>query len=408
MWGERRHVRSAPPRWARLGSTLALTLGCAGAVGLAGCSAPAGQGPPATASLPVGSPPTTSAVPDGGTVEAHAPAWVAAALPTAVWGLPGVRVERGATAMARPGGPDGDVVVVGTVSRQVSAQLGDIGREAVRVARRAWQPSWDGRLLVVAPVDRRQWAVVAGPAAQSVGPAMTVSGREGPAYVVLDPLAWESATIDGRRALVIHEAVHVAVAAGGGRDASRAKDTTRPGQPGSAPPESLSAGPSGASGPSGSSRSGASGASGAPGASGASPSSGAMSPGPGPTAAPPASVPLWLSEGFAQLVAYDAVGAETPLIAGDLLKQVRRDGPPARLPDDEAFAAEPTRRLEAYAEAWLACRTLERLGGASAPRRALAGGGPQAVGIDVSVLTAAWRADLRRWAATTTDARGAG
>lgn len=329
MWGELVRLTGAVLPRALLGA-LALGLAWAAVPGLVGCSAPRGH-PLSTAASP-GAPQVSG----GGLGDRLAPAWVAAALPdSGVWGLPGVRVERDAGSGATPGGPAGDVVVVGTVSPQQSAQLRDIGIEAVRVVRRAWRPSWDGRLLVVAPVDRRQWAAVAGPA-PTVGPAMTVSGPGGSAYVVIDPVAWQAATTAGRRALLIHEAVHVAV--------SRA---------------------------------------------------------PAPTAADatPAAAPLWLSEGFAQLVAYDAVGAQIPLIAGGLLERVRRHGPPQRLPDDASFAAEPPRRLDAYAQAWLACLTLERLGGATAPRRALAGGGPQAVGLDVAALTAAWQSDLRRWAA---------
>lgn len=157
----------------------------------------------------------------------------------------------GAPEAAEAGEARGEVAVVGVGDAATLAQVGQIGVEAVQAVAREWHRPWSHRLLVVVPADRAQWHAVAGtdpgtgttgtgtgtgtdgglgssaaagastgkgaatqgPAAarNGVAPAMTVSAPDGSAYVVLDPHAWATASSPGRRALLIHEAVHVAV-----------------------------------------------------------------------------------------------------------------------------------------------------------------------------------------------------
>jgi hypothetical protein len=74
-------------------------------------------------------------------------------------------------------------------------------------------------------------------------------------------------------------------------------------------------------------------------------------------------VPIWLSEGFADYVAYQAVEVPTNVVAGDVLDDVRAGKGPTRLPDDAAFDAAKGDIAAAYEGAWLACRMIaERFG----------------------------------------------
>jgi hypothetical protein len=67
-------------------------------------------------------------------------------------------------------------------------------------------------------------------------------------------------------------------------------------------------------------------------------------------------VPIWLSEGFADYVAYDANRLPVEIVAGDVLDDVRAGEGPARLPDDADFDAGKGDIAAAYEGAWLACR----------------------------------------------------
>ncbi|MFF4322299.1 hypothetical protein [Streptomyces sp. NPDC001568] len=122
-------------------------------------------------------------------------------------------------------------------------------------------------------------------------------------------------------------------------------------------------------------------------------------------AATTARTPLWLSEGFADWVAYRDTGL-TPVVAAPALgRAVRRGEVPAELPPDEAFAfgGDPEAQARAYEGAWLACRLVaDRWGGAAlsalyeragreGPATALA----QTIGGDPAGLTTAWQAALR-------------
>jgi hypothetical protein len=74
-------------------------------------------------------------------------------------------------------------------------------------------------------------------------------------------------------------------------------------------------------------------------------------------------VPIWLSEGFADYVAYKAVKVPTSVVAGDVLDDVRKGKGPKALPTDKDFDAARGDIAAAYESAWLACRMIaERYG----------------------------------------------
>ncbi|MEV7716910.1 hypothetical protein [Streptomyces sp. NPDC088184] len=70
-----------------------------------------------------------------------------------------------------------------------------------------------------------------------------------------------------------------------------------------------------------------------------------------------AATPTWLSEGFADRVAYRAEDRTPAQIAPGLAEAVRRGDPPAGLPTDEdfGFAGDPERLARAYEGGWAAC-----------------------------------------------------
>ncbi|KUL37793.1 hypothetical protein ADL22_20635 [Streptomyces sp. NRRL F-4489] len=75
--------------------------------------------------------------------------------------------------------------------------------------------------------------------------------------------------------------------------------------------------------------------------------------------------PLWLSEGFADWVAYREVRRRPATTAPELSRAVAAGGPPARLPADAdfGFRGGAERLAEAYEGGWLACRMIaERWG----------------------------------------------
>ncbi len=174
---------------------------------------------------------------------------------------------------------------------------------------------------------------------------MTVTRPGKGSYVLLDPISWERATPAGRRVLLVHEIVHVAQS-----EISAAGDSTGSLSAGH---ESLSAGHDTG----------------------------------------------WLSEGFAQEVAYRDIGAKPRGIAPGLLERIARDGPPAQLPRPADLHADSVAREDAYALSWLAVRTLRRLAGPDATRRAVLAGSVQEAGITPQGLLRAWQEDLRRLAA---------
>jgi len=115
-------------------------------------------------------------------------------------------------------------------------------------------------------------------------------------------------------------------------------------------------------------------------------------------------VPLWLSEGLADYAGYRGSGVPVETAVAGLLRQVRSDGAPVALPDDDAFA-DPARVTEAYEGAYLAVRLLAAAHGDQELLelyRRVAQDGPRNVdhaledvlGTDVATLTSRWRAEV--------------
>ena len=73
--------------------------------------------------------------------------------------------------------------------------------------------------------------------------------------------------------------------------------------------------------------------------------------------------PIWLSEGFADYVAYQASPVPTAVVASDVLDDVRDGDIPRTLPTSDDFDASHGDISAAYEGAWLACRMIaERYG----------------------------------------------
>ncbi len=81
------------------------------------------------------------------------------------------------------------------------------------------------------------------------------------------------------------------------------------------------------------------------------------------TDAPNSSMPQWLLEGFADYVALRDVDLPFSVTAGQIIKQVRRDGAPDALPGQAEFGSTDTHLGAAYESAWLACLVLADRGG---------------------------------------------
>ena len=128
-----------------------------------------------------------------------------------------------------------------------------------------------------------------------------------------------------------------------------------------------------------------------------------------------AGVPLWLLEGFADYVALHDVDLPLSTTAGQIIEQVRRDGPPDHLPGQAEFDETATHLGAAYESAWVACVVLADEGGEDAlvrlyaqvsRGRELAGQLRALFGITEAELTARWQARLRDLAACTCRAAG--
>ena len=113
--------------------------------------------------------------------------------------------------------------------------------------------------------------------------------------------------------------------------------------------------------------------------------------------------PLWLVEGFADYVALRDVDLPVTTTAGQIIDQVRRDGPPRQLPGTAEFDTTTSHLGAAYESAWLACVVLAARGGEQALvrlyRRMDAGADlgvalESGFGWSEHALTAAWRARL--------------
>ena len=81
------------------------------------------------------------------------------------------------------------------------------------------------------------------------------------------------------------------------------------------------------------------------------------------TKAPNSSMPQWLLEGFADYVALRDVDLPFSVTAGQIIEQVRREGPPEALPGPAEFGSTDTHLGAAYESAWLACLALADRGG---------------------------------------------
>ncbi len=68
-----------------------------------------------------------------------------------------------------------------------------------------------------------------------------------------------------------------------------------------------------------------------------------------------ASVPTWLSEGFADFVGYSGTGVSQRVGAGDVLAQVRAGHGPRTLPTADDFDPTRTTIAPSYSASWLAC-----------------------------------------------------
>jgi hypothetical protein len=132
------------------------------------------------------------------------------------------------------------------------------------------------------------------------------------------------------------------------------------------------------------------------------------------------SVPIWLSEGFADDVAFAASGLPVKTVAADLFVQVRAGQVPTALPGVQDFDPARGAISPVYNEAWLAVMLLRQTYGAttlSSFYRAVAGGPTgdpsvtgtadertrmafvDVVGVTQDAFVTAWRADLVRLAA---------
>ncbi len=126
------------------------------------------------------------------------------------------------------------------------------------------------------------------------------------------------------------------------------------------------------------------------------------------TAGTTAAVPGWLLEGFADYVALVRSGIPVRTAAAQILAEVRRDGPPSRLPTADDLAPTSPGLGATYEEAWLANRFIAQRYGEEKLvvfYRAVAGGTAAAeafrrvLGTTEEAFVRAWSADLRKLAA---------
>jgi hypothetical protein len=123
------------------------------------------------------------------------------------------------------------------------------------------------------------------------------------------------------------------------------------------------------------------------------------------TGAAAVTMPLWVAEGFADYVGVGSVDVPLAVSAGAVLRDIRQQGLPDKLPDNAAFSGAQGNLEVAYEEAWLAARMIARDFG---QRRLVAFYGdvlddptnlPAALranlGITTRALTADWRSYLR-------------
>ncbi len=114
--------------------------------------------------------------------------------------------------------------------------------------------------------------------------------------------------------------------------------------------------------------------------------------------------PLWLLEGFADYVALRDVSLPLAVSAGQIIRDVRRDGAPRNLPGSREFDTRTSHLGASYESAWLAVRLLGRTGGerrlVELYQRVSSGRPVDAAlrslyGFGEAGLTARWRSELR-------------
>ena len=117
----------------------------------------------------------------------------------------------------------------------------------------------------------------------------------------------------------------------------------------------------------------------------------------------PDAVPGWLTEGFADYVALRDVDLPLSVTAAQVARQVRREGPPARLPGDARFDTRTTHLGAAYEAAWIACvllaersgeRTLTRFYAALEQGDDVPAEFREAFGLSIPAFTREWQAAL--------------
>ncbi|WP_372406967.1 hypothetical protein [Streptomyces luteireticuli] len=112
--------------------------------------------------------------------------------------------------------------------------------------------------------------------------------------------------------------------------------------------------------------------------------------------------PMWLSEGFADWVAYRGVGRTPRQIAPELARSVASSGAPRALPTDAdfGFTGEPGRLAQAYEGGWLACRMVAEQWGEgklvafyrAVGKTGVEQGVKDVLGVGVGDFTERWRA----------------
>jgi hypothetical protein len=107
--------------------------------------------------------------------------------------------------------------------------------------------------------------------------------------------------------------------------------------------------------------------------------------------------PLWLSEGFADWVAYRDSGRSAATLAPELRRDVTAAGPPVHLPSDADFAPGAPAQAQAYEGAWLACRLVADTWGAGRLVALYRSGADLhgVLGIGENAFTARWRAYVK-------------
>jgi hypothetical protein len=112
--------------------------------------------------------------------------------------------------------------------------------------------------------------------------------------------------------------------------------------------------------------------------------------------------PPWLTEGFADYVAFAGVGLPPGVIARQFLAFVRQNGPPVQLPNSRSFGVRATGLGRAYEASWLVCRLIAARFGQTGLVRLYDRAGRLGIGValrqvlhtDRRGLTTWWRAYL--------------